>query len=318
MKNVTHEQAYSLLSGIDNILILSHRSPDGDAVGSMFALYHILKDMGKNVRCISDEISRPLNFVYDSDAFADFKEDYVVTVDLADTKLLMDELKEKYADKVFLCIDHHQTNVAYAENILLDSSAAAACEVIFDMMKKTGKKISLKTAEALYLGISTDTGCFRYANTTARTLAAASEIVGMGVDNGEINRRVFETKSKEYAAFEIMAMNSLKTYFNGRCALLVLTKEMFERTKVKESDTHPINALPRQIEGVLIGIVIKERDDGVYKISMRSNEPVSAAEICTQMGGGGHRLAAGCELSGSLDEVVDTVLKITEKALAEV
>lgn len=312
---LTHSEAFALLEKSDNILILTHRNPDGDAVGSMFALYYLLKDLGKNVRCIIDDVSKSLSFPVAKDAFGDFEPDFIVTVDVADNKLLTAETLSSYGDRVDLAIDHHAANKPFAKKLLLDSRASAACEVLYDMIKQAGLEITLDIANALYLGISTDTGCFRYPNTTARTLLAASELVSAGVDNGEINRIVFETKTREYVHFEALAMNSLKTYYDGKCAVLVIRQDMFRKTGVSEEDTHGIAALPRQIEGVLVGIVIKERTDGTYKISMRTNDPVCASDICAVFGGGGHRLAAGCELSGTESEVVSAVLKAVGEEL---
>lgn len=316
--NVTHKEAFDLLDSKDNILILTHRNPDGDAVGSMFALYYALKEEGKNVRCIIDTVSPALSFPVCEDAFCEFREDIVVSVDVADKKLLTEETLSLYGDKVFLAIDHHEMNRPFAENLLLDSGASAACEVIYDMLTAAGREISRNTANALYLGIATDTGCFRYPNTSSHTLAAASVLVEKGADNGRINRDVFETKTKEYVHFETMCMNNLRTYFDGKCAVIVITQDMYQRTGTTEADTHSIAALPRQIEGVLAGVVIKEKKDGSYKISVRTNDPVSAAGICAVFGGGGHRLAAGCEISGSRTEVVNLILKAVAEALEEV
>ncbi len=318
MTNLTHKEAFRLLQEIDDILILTHRNPDGDAVGSVFAMYNVLKEMGKNVRCLTDRIESSLSFPVTQEAYGDFEPRFVISVDLADNKLMTPDVYERYAERVLLCIDHHEANTPYAENLLLDSSAAAACEVIYDMLEAAGQEISLKTAEALYLGLSTDTGCFRYSNTSARTLEVASRLVARGVNNGEINKRVFETKTKEFFRFESLAAASMKTYFDGRCAIITLTQDMFARTGVHEADTHSISALPRQIEGVLIGLVIKEKKDGGYKISVRSNEPASASAVCENFGGGGHRLAAGCELNGRIGEVTNKLLKAVEKELEKI
>ena len=312
---LSHAEAFGLLSKIDNILILTHRNPDGDAVGSMFALYNTLRGMGKNVRCEIDTVSPSLSFPVTEDAFSYFEEDFVVTVDVADKKLLPEEHLGKYGDKVYLAIDHHEANKPFSENLLLDFKAAATCEVIYDMLEKAGCEISLAAAEGLYLGIATDTGCFRYPNCTAHTLFCAAGLVERGVPNAEINRIVFETKTREYVHFETLAMNSMKTYFEGKCAVIVITQDMYRKTGATEADTHGVAALPRQIEGVLAGVVIKEKTDGTYKISVRSNEPVSAAKICETLGGGGHRLAAGCDLSGSIGEVVNTVLKVVKEEI---
>ena len=316
--NVTHKEAFALLQNTDNILILTHRNPDGDAVGSMFGLFYALKEMGKNVRCIIDTVSDALSFPVTEEAFIEFEPDAVVTVDVADKKLLTEDTLEKYGDRVFLAIDHHEANKPFSEHLLLDYKASAACEVLFDMLTAAGREISRECAAALYLGISTDTGCFRYPNTSAHTLYAASVLVEKGVDNGEINRIVFETKSRAYVQFEALAMSSLRTYFDGKCAVIVLTQDMFRRTGVSEADTHGIAALPRQIEGVLAGIVVKEKKDGTYKISVRTNEPISAAEICEVFGGGGHRLAAGCDMAGRPQQVVNDILKVVGEALENI
>ena len=284
--NVTHKEAFSLLKGIDNVLILTHRNPDGDAVGSMFALYYTLRDMGKNVRCMSDTIPDSLSIPVCEEAFVEFEPDYVVSVDVADRKLLTEEADAKYGDNIYLAIDHHEANKPFSHHLLLDYNASAACEVIFDMLTEAGADYSLDAATAMYLGIATDTGCFRYPNATAHTFFAASELIKKGVNNGDINRIVFETKSREYVRFETLAMNSLKTYFDGKCAVIVITQDMYQKTGTSEADTHSIAALPRQIAGVLAGILIKEKKDGSYKVSVRTNPPLNAAEICGVFGGG--------------------------------
>jgi len=313
-----HKEAFGLLEEINNILILTHRNPDGDAVGSAFALYNALSEMGKRVRVEIDTVSASLSFPVTEEAFSDFEPDFVVTVDVADNKLLTAEHFEKYGHRVYLAIDHHQANKPFSEKLLLDYKASAASEVIFDMLTAAGQEISKATAASLYLGIATDTGCFRYPNCTAHTLFCAASLVEKGADNGEINRIVFETKSRQYVQLEALAMNSMKTYFDGKCAVIVITQDMFKRTGTTEADVHGIAALPRQIEGVLAGIVIREKADGTYKVSVRSNEPLSAARICEALGGGGHRLAAGCDVAGSERQAVNTVLRVVEEALKEI
>ncbi len=315
---LTRMEAFGLLEKSDNILVLTHRNPDGDAVGSAFALYNILKEMGKTVRVEIDTVSKALSLPVTEEAFSDFEPDFIVTVDVADSKLLTNGHFEKYAHRVDLAIDHHEANKPFAQRLLLDYKASAACEVIFDMLSEAGAAISREAATALYLGISTDTGCFRYPNCTARTLYAAARLVECGAPNGEINRIVFETKSRQYVQLEALAMNSMKTYFDGKCAVIVITQDMFAKTGTSEADVHAIAALPRQIEGVLAGVVIREKTDGTYKASVRSNEPVSAAAICEALGGGGHRLAAGCDLTGTRQQVVNAILKQVEEALKEI
>lgn len=313
-----HYSAYKMLSGLDNVLLLTHRNPDGDALGSVFGLYLALKKMGRNVRVEIDAAPSSLSFLVENEALTYFDEDYVVTVDVADVKLLPDDQYEKYASGVYLAIDHHESHKAYSEHLFLDSKAAATCEMICNMLLSDSADITEDIARCLYVGIATDTGCFRYSNVTTKTLLCAAALSERGVDMGEINRHIFETKSWGYIEFEKLAMNSLKTYFDGKCAVLIITREMYDAAGVTEGDTQAITALPRQIEGVLAGVVIKERAEGKFKISLRSNEPLWANEICQELGGGGHRYAAGCDVEGSAGEVLSQILEVIGRALAAI
>ena len=318
--NIDHQKAWELLCSMDRVLLLTHRLPDGDAIGSIYALYLALKALGKQVRCLTDTIPSSLKTAAIPCDEPEFEPEYVVTVDVGDRKLLGDEWDERYGDRVDLCIDHHGTNSMEAKYKLVDPSAAAASEVLFDIFRGAGFALTKEIAAELYVGISTDTGCFRYANTTAKTMRIAADLMECGVDTAYLNTELFETKTREFVRFERMAMNALKTYCGGRCAIMLITREMYDESGLDESDDKPVNALPRQIEGVYVGVTVKEKKDGKgYRVSMRSREPVSAAEICAKLGGGGHRLAAGCELTGTREEVVaallDAVTPVLERAL---
>ncbi len=315
--NVTHKEAWHILTEQDDILILTHRAPDGDAVGSLCALFKVLTSLGKRVGFIIDTVPKSLAFLTEGMTSPEFEPKCVVTVDVGDKKLLGEALEKEYGGRVLLNIDHHATNVLFAENTLLDAAAAAASEVLYDMFTQNGIEITPEIAMPLYVGISTDTGCFRYGNTTSATMRAAAALMDTGIDTATVNTDIFDTKTREYAAFETMAMNSMKMYCDGKVALLLLTKDMYRRANIAENETQGINALPRQIAGVLVGITIKEREGGNYRISVRTREPVDAAEICALLGGGGHRQAAGCELTANPRTVISTILKYTEETLKE-
>lgn len=315
--NVTHKEAWHILTEQDDILILTHRAPDGDAVGSLCALFKVLTSLGKRVGFIIDTVPKSLAFLTEGMTSPEFEPKCVVTVDVGDKKLLGEALEKEYGGRVLLNIDHHATNVLFAENTLLDATAAAASEVLYDMFTQNGIEITPEIAMPLYVGISTDTGCFRYGNTTSATMRAAAALMDTGIDTATVNTDIFDTKTREYAAFETMAMNSMKMYCDGKVALLLLTKDMYRRANIAENETQGINALPRQIAGVLVGITIKEREGGNYRISVRTREPVDAAEICALLGGGGHRQAAGCELTANPRTVISTILKYTEETLKE-
>lgn len=315
---INHLQAWEMLCSMDRILLITHCLPDGDALGSIYALYLVLKSMGKTVRCITDGIPATLRVAAIPCEEPEFEPEHVVSVDTGDRKLFGDDLDARYGGRVELCIDHHGTHVPYAAYTLVDPSAAAASEVLYDMLKAAGFAITEPVARELYIGISTDTGCFRYGNTTAGTMRAAADLMECGIDAAYLNTELFETKTREYAVFERQALNALQTYFDGKCAMMVLTRDMYDASGLDEADTKAINALPRQIQGVYVGITVKEKKEGGFRVSLRSKDPVDAAAICASLGGGGHRLAAGCELTGTAEEVKAILLNAVKPSLEKI
>lgn len=295
-----------LLREQDNILILTHAHPDGDTLGSGFGLCRALMALGKNARAINaDEIPKKYDYLYKDLNFADFKEEYVVAVDVA-TENLLGGLSDVYGSKINLCIDHHGTNTEYAENLLLIETASA-CEIIYQVILALGVSIDKKTADCLYTGISTDTGCFRYASTTADTYRVAADLIEKGADNGAINRAMFETKTKTYARLERLAIEGMKFYLDERVCVITVTQQMYKKSGSNEQETEALAPITRQIEGVEIGITIREKEDGTCKASFRTFG-VNAAEIAKTFGGGGHPQAAACRFNCSVDEATEGLI----------
>lgn len=317
MNSITLARAWSALTEMDDILILAHSKPDGDAVGSMFALCLALRQMGKRVKCEIKDVPENLEFVRVPGTDADFPVKHIVTVDTGDKKLLNDSFLRIYGDSVDLNIDHHGTNSFFAKETYVDPAAAAACEALYDLFTYGGLTITKEIAACLYVGVATDTGCFRYANTTAKTMRTAAALIDVGVDTVGINTDLFETKTPQYVAFEKMAMNALQLTLGGKCAVLKITQRMYDEAGIREADTQGINGLPRMIAGVYAGITVKERENGVFHASVRTKEPVSAAKICEAFGGGGHKFAAGCELGTDGDLAARQLVEQVKKALKE-
>ena len=138
-------------------------------------------------------------------------------------------------------------------------------------------------------------------------------MIECGADNVTINTVMFETKTRTYVALEKLAVGGMKMFLDGKCALITVTQDMYRQSGSDESEVDAIASLPRQIEGVLVGVTMRERKDGSYKISMRSNRPINVSEICAAMGGGGHPQAAGCQVSGTLEEATQTVIENVKK-----
>ncbi len=307
---VSVEQVAALLLKTDNILILTHDHPDGDTLGSGFALCRGLCSLGKKaaVKC-GDRIPESYAFMWQGLPAQDFEPNFIVAVDIADAVLLGRDFEETYKEIIDLSIDHHGSNNLEAKYILLQSEAAAVAEIIYDVLCAMNIKIDAAVADCIYTGLSTDTGCFRYSNTTARSHSLASVLIKAGARTSEINQTFFETKSRVYAALERLALDSLKMYFNDMCAVMTITQEMFRISGATDSDCDRISALPRQIEGVKVGVTLRETKDGSFKVSIRTNGPVDAALIASKMGGGGHPKAAGCRLDGPLSSALEELLK---------
>ena len=301
-----------LKSGND-YLILMHASPDGDTIGSATALCLALQKMGKRVKCrCADTIDSKYLYMFNDIKTQDFEEKCVISVDVADTKLL-GKLKEEYEDRIDINIDHHISNKMFAKVNYVVGESGANCENIYDIIKGLNAEIDGNIANCLYTGISTDTGCFKYSNTTARTFRIAADLLDLGADTAYINRILFETKSKARIEVEKQALENMEFHCRDKVALILITDKMQEKATL--SDLEGITAMPRTVEDVLIGITLKHKGENLYKVSVRTFEPIDASAICSNFGGGGHSAAAGCEMHGSLDEVKLRLLEVCKKEL---
>lgn len=310
---ISASAAASFLERSDKFVILTHASPDGDTLGSAYALADALCALNKRVFVVCpDKI--PEKFGYLIKEYEAFEPETVVAVDIADEKLL-GSLYDRYSGRVALCIDHHGSNTKYAEMLYLEADAAAACECIYNVINELGTKITPYMASCLYTGIATDTGCFKFSNTTPRSHRYAAELIEKGADYGEINRVMFEVKSRGRIAMERKVLENIEFYYGGRCAVITVTRDMIKETGCPLGDLDGVTAMSRQIEGVQIGVTIKEKPDGKYKVSLRTFEPYNAADICAAFGGGGHVRAAGCEFSCDIENAKRQLLSAIGEVL---
>lgn len=300
--DVTLEETAELLKSRDDYVILCHASPDGDTIGSAAALCLTLRRIGKRayIRC-ADPLPKKFAYIYSGLTQGDFAPETVIASDVADPKLL-GKLRHAF-DAIDLCIDHHVSNTRYAQRLLLDATASATCEIIYLLLTGLGLSPDKQTADALFTGLSTDTGCFKFSNVTGRTHRIAAALIEAGAESAEINRLMFDTKSRERVEIERMALDAMRFYHDGKCAVVSITTAMREKSRCAEDDLEGLTTLSRTIEGVIIGVTIREKEPGRYKISVRTLAPVDASKLCGELGGGGHARAAGCELKGSLEEV---------------
>ena len=315
-----HEAAQFLCSTQDsnNFLLLTHSHPDADTLGSAAALALALRQIGKNAAVLTGYVSPRYAFLNKDDVFvtsSPFEKHIIISIDIASPTLL-GEHGETFVDNINLAIDHHIENSLKAARKLVMTERAACGEIVFDLIISMKATITPDIAETLYAAISSDTGGFKYSAVSAHTHNIAAELLKTGIDFAEINRILFETKSKEQFLLEKIAYSSLEIYDNGLIALISFDCKSLAEYGIDaiQTDYGGIAQLPRQLEGVEVGIMLRpESGDKSFKISMRSNRYINVAEICANFGGGGHYHAAGCSIKGELDEVKRVVVREVEK-----
>ena len=309
-------EAETFIRNCKDAVIITHRSPDGDCVGAGFAMKEILQQLGIRSRVVCHDVfPKRYDFLTEVGAGEEFEPQTIIAVDIADTKL-MGRYQEIYGDKVQLCIDHHISNKNYAEKTLLHAEASAACEVIYDLAKFMGIKITEHCAKCLYTGMATDSGCFKFQCATAHTHEVVAEIMReySNINFAKINRNMFEAKSYGRIKLESEFNNIAETYLDGKLCIIAVTKDMMNTLGVSDEELEGFASLTIQYEGVEVGIFMRERQDD-YKCSFRSADEVNVSKICELFNGGGHIKASGCNISGNLDDIKKQFIEAVKNAL---
>lgn len=308
-------QTAAMLAQAEDILLLTHQYPDGDTIGSAYALCRALRGLGKraNVLC-TDEIPEKYDYLTVDMAAQDFEPQFIVAVDVADDKLL-GGLQPIYSGHIDLCIDHHGSNTEYADFLLLKADYAAAAMVVCEVLREMGVAFDSAIAECIYTGLSTDTGCFKYSNANAYAHRMAADMMDIGIRYDMINRTMFDVKSRARVELERRALAGMRFYFGGRVAVMPITCDMISESGAAENDMEGLAPLPRQIEGVWVGVTMREKEGGQFKISVRTGNHADASAVCKELGGGGHIRAAGCTLEGPLDSAVEQMLDTIKRTV---
>ncbi len=318
------KKIYDWLRANDDFLVVSHVNPDGDATGSLLAINQLLKILGKKGRLVN-EGSTPSRFLYLPDFGnivnhskdpLDKKYQYIICIDCADA-FRVGKIAEVFLDTAEIVnIDHHPTNDHYGDLALVVPEASSTCEVIYDLVREVGIELTQQLATCLYTGYLTDTGGFRYSNTTPKVLRDASELVEAGAPPYEIAERALESISFEHVQLLSKSLSLLELSYAGKAAFLSLPMSVIVETGASKEDAEGLANYGRNIEGVEVAVLIRETDDGV-KVSFRSKEFVDVSFIAKQLGGGGHVRAAGCSLNMGLVEAREHITPLVEAALNE-
>ena len=307
--SMTISETSNWLKERDNFLILTHVRPDGDTLGSASALCNALREAGKTAFVLfNNQVTRRYSGYTEPYMSEDFKGEYVISADIA-AEGLFPPSAEEYKGKIDLAIDHHPSNTGFAKDTLLDATSASCGETVYELLKHMFGTVSKETATLLFIAVTTDTGCFRYGNTTARTHRVASELIDAGAPGAEINKNLFRTKTQARVNLESEIINNIEYGRGGKIATVVVTQEMVKKTGADEDDMEDIAAIHGQIEGVVVSITIREQEDLTAKISVRTNKLVDAGAICAKLGGGGHAMAAGVSLGYGVWQAKEDILK---------
>jgi len=314
---LTVSEAAKALRSFDQVLILTHVRPDGDTVGCAAALCAGLRALGKTAYLLPNpeltKTSAPYFQPYE--APADFLPEKIVSTDIATVALLPENAK-CYVGHIDLAIDHHPSFEHFGAANIVRPEAAACGELLYDILAALGP-ITAEIALPLYVAVSTDTGCFAYANTTADTHAVAAALMRTGIDYHAVNKVFFRTKSRKRMQLEGAMLDSMEFHDCGRVAVLSVPISLMERVNATESDAEDLSALGGQIEGVDCAITMRELRPDVWKMSVRTGSRVNATKVCQLLGGGGHAAAAGCTVEAPWPQAKQKILDAVARTVGE-
>ncbi|MCI2058325.1 MAG: DHH family phosphoesterase [Oscillibacter sp.] len=315
------KEAAEKLRAMDRILILTHVRPDGDTVGCAAGLCAALRQLGKTAFLLPNPelTDNTLPYFRPYEAPEDYVPDAVVSVDIASAGLFPENARP-FLSRVELAVDHHPSFEGFGRDNLARPSAAACGEIVYDLAAALGP-ITAEIALPLYVAVSTDTGCFQYANTTPRTHQVAAALMTTGIDYRAVNKTFFRTKSRKRLALEADMLSKMEFYDRGRTVVLTVPISLMERVGASESDAEDLSALGAQIEGTDCAVTARELGHNVWKLSLRTGSRVNATRVCALLGGGGHAAAAGATVEASLEEtrrrVLDAIARVVPDFVPE-
>lgn len=304
------QEVINAIKKAKTVIILTHTDPDGDAIGSMIAMYLVLKGMGKKAAMYCrDAVPEIYNFLPVSGKVKSSlkgRYDLAVAVDCGDEKRVDGAIRIRGLADMIINIDHHPDNSKFGDINLIEKISSVS-EILFKLFRKMKIKISRDIAACLYVGLMTDTGNFRYDYTTADSLDIAASLARAGAKISRIAMAVYETKTLSSVRILGAAMYRLETSSSGHVAWTILPKQLMDSLGAKSEDLTGLVDQIRSIKGVEVAILFREEEDGI-KVNFRSKFTVNVSDIAKKLGGGGHIRASGAILQGSLEDVKEKVL----------
>ena len=308
------------LKNAKTIVILTHESPDGDAISSSLSVMHALAQFGKNADVVIPEHAKDFDFLPGADQILNSgKEeqyDLAISVDCTDLKRLAGGKEFFETAKKTVEIDHHSVNAMFADYNYVDPVSPSCCQVLIAMFEYYGVEITKEIANCILTGMITDTGGFQWGGVTPETFEFAAELIRKGAKIKEICRKALRNKTKAHCKLERLVYDRLEFYENDKIAISYITIEDNQNTGAKLGDEEGLAEMLRDIEGVEVAVLLKEKEGkNGYKASLRSHETINVSEICLLLGGGGHPGAAGCFIPGTLEQAKAKILDAIKHAI---
>ena len=313
MKTLTKAETVRFLLDHDHYCILSHRRPDGDTVGSTAALCLGLRQLGKTAHVLqNNEVTPKFRWLHEGLTKPEAEPgDTLVSVDVASPGMLPGAFSHLLGS-IELRIDHHGTSTSFTDMELVEPESASCAEIVWELLKGMGVILDRPLAQALYVGTSTDTGCFRFANTTAHSFETAAACAGAGAGIYELNQTLFETNTLGRLRMQGWMVEHIRLLRDGTLALCAIPGSVERELGVTEDDMDNISSFPRTLDGVKMAATLRETEDGA-KLSVRAVPGWDAAKVAARFGGGGHKGAAGATLRLPLVQAAQAV----EEAMLE-
>ena len=319
IKNIELAEIAKRIFDAKSVILFPHVNPDGDAIGSCVALCLALRQKGIESWVYSTggapEYLDFLCFDVFTDDFSKVdRPDICIAVDCGEEHRIEDRIDAFYGGNTQMCIDHHLSKVGYGEYYYIDENAAAVCEIIYDLLMSIGTELSRDMANALYTGLSTDTGNYQYSNTTPHVHDIAAELLKIGVDHTSIMVNLYQNRSMKKVICESKAIDKMLVFAGGKGVISYLTGGEMAEIDATHGDADQIIDALRNINGIEIAAYLEERETGI-KVSMRAKTYGNVAEICERNGGGGHVKAAGCTMKMSMEEAFAIIKREIEEAI---
>lgn len=309
----------------NNFIVTSHYSPDGDNIGSTLSMYYVLKKLGKNVLYVLDDsipvnlrfLVENVNILKSEETDVNLNDYILISLDCGDINRICVSDKIKASVSKLICIDHHASNDNFGDLNYINPNESSTCELVYNLLKEysdtiNNQLIDENIATYLYTGLLTDTGNFSYSNTNPSSYLMAYDLVTIGAKKDLIIQKIFQSNPYNYYKLLGEALDTLDIV-DGKIASMMLTTDMLNRNDISFNDADGVTSYTRDIDGVEVGLLFKEKAENEIKVSFRSKNYVNVSSIAQKFGGGGHVRASGCTINDSIENakkmVIDEVLK---------